>query len=351
MSARETQNPDAEFDLPQAISENWPPRHWQEVTVLLAVSGGADSAALLRAMAELNPESGAGRMIVAHFNHHTRGTASDEDERFVTQLAESLELKIEVGHAQTDSSPATDEQSWRAERYRYLARLAEDVGARYIATAHTADDQAETILHRIIRGTGMAGLAGIPRIRTLEHASLIRPMLGVRRQEVLTYLQALGQSYRTDESNEDRQFMRNRIRHELLPLLVRDFNPQMVDSLLRLGNVATDAYETFKEACLDQLWNESVELTPQGGACIDCDCLAVQTTFLIHETLIRTYRELSWPLQPMGQAQWVRLGEMVRAPADEVSPIMLPGAIRASREGRQLILQQTDTDDTTKRNA
>lgn len=342
---------DEKFDLPWAISEVWPPQHWQKVTVLVAVSGGADSVALLRAMAELKADQRSGRLVVAHFNHLTRGAASDGDEQFVTQLSESLGLDFNVGHAQPESTPATDEQSWRAERYRYLERLGGDVGARYIATAHTADDQAETILHRIIRGTGVAGLAGIPLARTLGHASLIRPMLGVRRQEVLAYLQNLGQTYRTDASNANRRFMRNRIRHELLPLLVNDFNPQAVDALLRLGRVASDAHDALNKACLDELYRESVKLTAEGGVSIDCECLAARTPFLIHETLIRAYREQGWPLQPMGQTQWELLGQMLRSTAADTSPIMLPGAIRATRLGSQLVLQPTDIDPTSNRSS
>lgn len=342
---------DEKFDLTWAISEVWPPQHWRKVTVVLAVSGGADSVALLRGMAKLKTDQGSGRLVVAHFNHRTRGAASVEDEQFVAQLAETLGLEFDVGCAQPDSTPAADEQSWRAERYRYLERLAEDVGARYIATAHTADDQAETILHRIIRGTGVAGLAGIPLARTLGHASLIRPMLGVRRLEVLAYLRGLGQTYRTDESNEDRRYTRNRIRHELLPLLIREFNPQTVDALLRLGRVASDAHDALNEACLDELWSHSVKLTADGGVSIDCECLSARTPFLIHETLIRTYREQGWPLQPMGQTQWELLGQMVRTTAADTSPIMLPGAIRATRHGSQLVLQPTDISPTSKRSS
>lgn len=341
MTTREFDQNEAKFDLEKVLDETWPPGDWRNITVLLAVSGGADSVAMLRAMGALKCE-GSGRLVVAHYNHNTRGAASAADEQFVVELSHKLGLTCEVGRAEAAASSPRDEQTWRNERYRFLEATAQRVGARFVVTAHTADDQAETILHRIIRGTGISGLAGIPRVRALGHASLIRPLLAVHREQLLDYLKELGQDFRNDASNEDRQFMRNRIRHELLPRLQHDYNPQVVNALLRLGRVAGDAQDTLDTNVLEKLWQESVTLPAGGGVLLVCERLRQETPFLIHETLIRAYREQQWSLQAMGQAQWERLSDMILAEANDAPPVMLPGAIRAAREGAFLSLRQTD---------
>ena len=214
--------------LDQELAAAWPPESWADVSVLVAVSGGADSVALLRGLAGLKV-GGEGKLVVGHFNHRLRGEESDGDEQFVARLAEELGLGLECGRLEAgdiDACPDGIEEAARRQRYRFLTETAERVGARYVACAHTADDQVETVLHRILRGTGIAGLAGIPRCRRLSPAvTLIRPLLEVRRAELVDYLASLGQSYREDSSNLDRRFTRNRIRHDLLPQLAKDFNP------------------------------------------------------------------------------------------------------------------------------
>src|SRR3569623_1408931 len=161
------------------LAEDWAPSDWSDLTVLVAVSGGADSVALLRGMAALR-RSGPGRLIVAHFNHALRAAAA-EDERFVVELCRELGLVCEVGRSRVAERAAECgdgvEAAARHARYEFLQATADRLGARYVATAHTADDQAETILHRILRGTGLAGLSGMSRSRPLGQAvPLLRPM-------------------------------------------------------------------------------------------------------------------------------------------------------------------------------
>lgn len=338
MTAPETSHRDADFDLQRAILKAWSLDSWQDVTVLLAVSGGPDSVALLRAMVALKRQS-SGRLVVAHFNHQTRGAASDEDERFVTDLSRRLGVRCEVGHPAEGSERARDEQSWRADRYRFLEDVASQMGARYVVTAHTADDQAETILHRILRGTGLGGLTGIPRIRLLGHATLMRPMLGVRREQLLAYLSAREQSYRSDASNDELQFTRNRIRHELLPRLVRDYNPQAVEALLRQGILAHEASDVL-QGIVEKLWQQCAATRATGDVEIDCERLRDEPPYLIREVFLRAYRTCQWPMQAMGHAQWKTLEEMVRSTESDPPSITLPGAIHVSREGQRLTLRQ-----------
>jgi len=299
------------------LARAWPPETWQDLTVLVAVSGGADSTALLHAMSALKT-AGAGRLAVAHFNHHLRARESDADEAFVVKLASQLGLPCEVGHARGDQIAAARpgaglEAAARTARYGFFRQAAARHGARYLVTAHTADDQAETILHRIVRGTGIAGLSGMARVRTLGPATtLIRPLLGFRRAELLAYLDDLGQPYRIDRSNDDVRFTRNRIRHELLPLLAAQHGPGVIDALLRLGTLAGEV-QTVVDGAVGDLADRCVSEGPSGGLHIDTGPLAGQPRYLVRELLIAAWRGQGWPMQAMGFAQWDLLAEMIAA--------------------------------------
>ena len=204
--------------------------------VIVAVSGGADSVCLLHVLKELAPASLAG---VAHFNHHWRPEASDEDERFVANLASSLALPF--FRAEATPSSGNREQEARRARQKFFANLSEPrpPGAvssepSTIALGHTRDDQAETVLFRFLRGSGLAGLAGIPPVSN----GIIRPLIDVTRNEIEQYLRSRNTPWREDSTNQDRTFARNRIRHDLLPQLTRDWNPNLTETLARLADLA-----------------------------------------------------------------------------------------------------------------
>jgi tRNA(Ile)-lysidine synthase len=327
--------------IPAALAAAWSPAEWADVTVLLAVSAGADSVALLRAMGEIRP-AGAGRLVVAHFNHRLRGAASDADAAFVHDLAAGLGLSCEIGHADdatggvTGKSTLAEEHS-RTQRYDFLTAAARRHGARYVATAHTADDQAETVLHRIIRGTGLAGLAGIPRARELSPGiALVRPLLGLRRHDLIDYLHALGQPFREDASNADTRYTRNRIRHELLPHLADQYNPGIIDALLRLSTLAGEAQATIDPLARD-LTDRCIARRAADHLTIDCRVLRVHSRYLAREALLNVWREQGWPLAAMGYDQWELLAAMVADPPS-LSHHDFPGAIRAQRRGHDLDL-------------
>jgi len=227
------------------LAAAWPPSDWTDVTVVVAVSGGCDSVALLRAVHAIRT-GGLGRICAAHLNHQLRPDA-DEDEQFVVELCRHLSVTCEVGHVDVGRLAAESgngiEAAARLARYQFLEQTAGRLGSRFVATAHTADDQAETILHRIVRGTGIRGLSGMARARPLGHATLIRPLLQVRRAELQTYLDSLGQPYRPDQSNADLRFTRNRIRHDTMPQLCQQYNAEVANALLRLGTLAGEVQE------------------------------------------------------------------------------------------------------------
>ncbi len=207
--------------------------------ILVAVSGGADSVALLHLLHASTPSRR--RLTVAHLNHGIRGVAARRDAEFVRALASRLRLPCVVGKARVPSLAKSRgislEMAAREARYAFLARTARKVGADCIVTAHTADDQAETILLKLVRGTGRAGLSGISATTQIEGIPVIRPMLSMTKGEVVAYLEAGKRVWSEDASNLDTVFLRNRVRHELLPLLERHYNPRIRKSLLRTADV------------------------------------------------------------------------------------------------------------------
>lgn len=324
--------------LLQRLATAWPIDLWRDVPVLVAVSGGSDSVALLCGLKRLAPSEA--RLIVAHFNHQLRAEAADRDEAFVRTLANSLDLACHIGRGAVRDQAASDgdgiEAAARAQRYAFLEATAGEVGARYVATAHTADDQAETILQRIVRGTGIAGLAGIPRVRPLNPAcSLVRPVLAFRRQELRAWLAEMGQTFCEDDSNFDRSFTRNRLRLDLLPQLAREYNPQVIDALAHLGTLAGEAQAEIDTLVEQRLPNVLLVATPE-RVVLHGPCLASDSEYLVRETFIRVWQQQRWPLQGMTFVHWQQLADMCRG--ERIKKITLPGGIVAQREGERIHL-------------
>jgi len=232
----------------------------------IAVSGGADSVGLLRLLLDLRHELGI-VLSVVHFNHKLRGAESDEDERFVAQFAHTHQIEFHTSSGdvaiEAEANHLSIETAAREMRYEFFRQLQEgpkgatqeshervatSVPARRldkIATGHTLDDQAETVLMRVLRGTGTHGLGGIYPVVALEEdndtatsALIIRPLLTIRHRELEAYLREIGQSWREDSSNANLHHTRNRVRHVLLPLLEREFNPALTTNLAELAEIA-----------------------------------------------------------------------------------------------------------------
>jgi len=203
----------------------------RDTVILLALSGGADSVALLHALAALRERCGY-RLAAAHFNHHLRGDESDRDQAFVCDLCARVQVELVVGHAE-DLGGCNLEERARESRYRFLHIAADRLGARHIALAHHADDQAETVLMRLLRGTGVAGLGAMAEASGM----LVRPMLSLKRGEIIDYLNAIGARFVTDSTNCAPAILRNRLRAELIPMLERDYAPRVAR---RLGELADE---------------------------------------------------------------------------------------------------------------
>jgi tRNA(Ile)-lysidine synthase len=216
----------------------------------LGVSGGADSVAMLRIFAELRAPLGIA-MVILHFHHQLRGAAADEDERFVTALAK--EFRFEFASGRGDVAAEARLHGWNLEdaarrlRYQFFESMVQARGLNRVAVAHTANDQAETVLSHLLRGTGLTGLAGIYPVA----GTIIRPLLELQREELREFLRGLDQPWREDATNDDALRTRARIRHKLIPLLERDFEASAVTRLARLAGHARED-ETFWRAIEDE---------------------------------------------------------------------------------------------------
>lgn len=334
--------------LEQKLAECWSPERWRSCGVLLAVSGGADSVALFRLMAAL---CGVDRapLRVFHLNHLLRGAESDRDERFVVELCFRFGIPCHTEHldmnAEAQRSGESIETASRCKRYALLQQTAEQHGVGYVATAHTADDQVETILHRILRGTGLSGLSAMPRVRSLGAAvTLVRPLLDFHRSELVDYLDSLSQPYCQDVSNDDVRYTRNRIRHELLPLLRQDYNPGIDDALLRLGSLSSEL-NRFLDPEVQRLRDATVQDSAKPAVNIDCRPLVAVDGYLVRELLISIWISQGWPRQAMGFAQWESLRSMIQdISAGEVPARTLPGGISARRDASTLVLAPPKAD-------
>jgi tRNA(Ile)-lysidine synthase len=332
------------------LAEAWPTSSWRDVHVVAAVSGGPDSVAMLRALWALKRRAGGqGTLYVAHLNHLSRGEASDADQAWLEQLCHTLGIPLEVDRADVAALAAKQGDGWesaaRLARYDFLRHTAQRLGARWVAVAHTADDQVETVLHRLVRGTGLAGLAGMHRVRSLSPTvTLVRPLLGLGREELRAYLADIGQGFCHDSTNADVRYTRNRLRHELLPALRADYNTKVDEALTRLAQRADEAQQIISRL-VDGLVEQSVRIQPgrvepaEGGDCadsppavevrIDCGPLESEPMMLVREVCRVAWSAANWPLQSMGYVEWQQLADQVRHAA--ARPLSLPGGMRARR--------------------
>lgn len=222
--------------------------------VAVAVSGGADSVGLLRAMVEAAPKIGL-VVSVTHVHHGIRGAEADADAEFVSELAERLGLEFFLHRVDTPGAARdkreTLEEAARGLRYAWFRELMAAGKVDAVAMAHTLDDQAETVLHRLLRGAWTEGLGGIHPVVACAGGVILRPFLEERRDAIRAWLRQMGQSWREDSSNQDTEHTRNRIRQELLPRL-GEFNPQIAEQLAHVATIARDE-ESWWEAELVRL--------------------------------------------------------------------------------------------------
>jgi tRNA(Ile)-lysidine synthase len=224
-------------------------------TVLVAVSGGPDSVAMLHALHARSAEFGI-TLHIAHLNHGIRGEESNLDEAFVRNLAHSFALPITAGRVDVPALRAEwrvgEEEAARIARSKFLQDTTTELGANKVAVGHTADDRAESVLLNIVRGCGVDGLGSIRPV----NGSIVRPLIEATRADVERYIAENALPYRVDESNADTTYTRNRVRHELIPLLESEYNPEVRSALVRLAEIAvaqSDLIEGLAESALHEV--------------------------------------------------------------------------------------------------
>ena len=282
--------------------------------VLCAVSGGADSVCLLHLLHEREGIS----VVCAHFNHRLRGEESDSDQRFVEQLCAQLGVQCIVGSgdvaAYAEEKSLGTEDAARQLRYKFLFETAEAVGADRIATAHNAEDNAETLLLNLARGAGLKGLCGIPPVR----GKIIRPLLHTSRQEIMDYLSERGIPHVEDSSNALDDYSRNRLRHHVLPVLTQQ-NSEAVMNIARTTELLRE-----DEEYLDSLAEDFISKELREDNSLPVEGLLA----LAKPVQMRVFRRLTSPALSSGHAQAIRmlcLSKSVHASAD------IPG-MRVCRE-------------------
>ncbi|MCE9631337.1 MAG: tRNA lysidine(34) synthetase TilS [Planctomycetia bacterium] len=301
--------------------------------VVAAVSGGADSVALLMALRQIVPSAVERRLIVVHAEHDLRLTAAD-DRAFVERLADRLGLAMiwrRLGVHDADDHGEGIEARARRLRYGFLAEVAADVGARHVLVAHTADDQAETILHRMLRGTGLAGLGGMAAARALSPGvSLLRPMLGLSRADARAFLSTIGQEWREDPSNADPRHARNFLRHEVFPRCEAGPFPAATASLVRLGHQAAVVTAAIRSAAEHLLESCSCRHA-DGSIVLRINDLARLDAHLVAEVFVALWRREGWPQRDMTAKHYTALAEMVTAEKPTPTAFDAPGRVAVRR--------------------
>ena len=332
----------------QAILESWPADRWSGQSVVVALSGGPDSVAMLRALDEIvkaQVVSAQTRLIVAHLNHRLRGAQSDQDEAFVQDLAQSLGLEA-VLEAAPEPLHQGGESRWRKARSEFLRRTAQRLDARWIATAATADDQVETMLHHLLRGTGPAGLAGIRTERILDdRLGLAHPMLGVWKSDVLEYLSSLGQTYRIDESNLSDRFTRNRIRKECLPYLERFVgSDRLKERLWTAGELIRQEHEVIEGMAKEWLESAAIDWGQDSLKLVASKGLDALAWPVLQCALVRIWHRMGWPLGDVGQPHWNRVRKWLEKALKTPHPqrMQMPGRIELRFRRGQLQIRRFD---------
>lgn len=298
--------------------------------VLLAVSGGADSLSLLHASEMLRSRLDL-EISVGHFDHRLRDDSAD-DARFVEAQATSLGLPFYLGVADATETPkgSSPEEAARDRRRAFLAKVARKEGLDRIATGHTLDDQAETVLMHVLLGAGRRGISGIPPVRW----KLIRPLIDRRRAETEAFCAALGLTPRMDPTNEDMTVLRNSIRHEALPMLSSRYNARLIEALARMADISRD-----EDYLLDSL--AALAANPQKRE----DGGAVALTTLRSMPIATQRRMIRLLARVAGPGISAAHIERVRALADAAidgKRLDLPGSIQARIEGGDLVIGEVE---------
>ena len=273
-----------EFKAPHLLSKLKP-----DTPILIGLSGGADSSALLLMLKAYSEQSGA-KIYAAHLNHGIRGEEADRDEQFCRELASTLDveffsIKLDIP-AIAKKSGESIESAARRERYDFFNRIMLEKSIPILATAHNADDNLETVIFNLTRGTGLSGLCGIPESRTTENGIVIRPILSMEKKDIIVFCNKNNINYVTDSTNADNDYTRNKIRNQIIPLL-KEINSGVIKN-------ATRATESIKEdsTCLQGLTSSFINEHVSNYS-IGLDVLCTSPSSIVNRALIILYSNIS----------------------------------------------------------
>lgn len=327
-----------EYELSRKVDEYAAFHHlWKKgERIMVAVSGGADSVALLHLLRGLSPILRLELMVV-HLDHGLRGGVSRDDARWVEALSERLNIPCISGRRdlaeEMEEDGRSPEEAARIARYAFFAEVSERTGITTIALGHHADDQAETVLMKLLRGCSPAGLGGMRVFRREGDLRIVRPLLAVRRWELRKFLASAEESFREDISNQDHRFLRNRIRHELIPLLEGEYNPRVKEVLIHLSEMERDRDDYLRDRLRDTF--SRVISESRDGIKIDCKLFRNLTDFEQGEVL----RNLLWRAGVEGphRSYFRDLKRSITGPSGR--RLTLPGGVTALREYDILIVK------------
>lgn len=335
------------FDLEAQFAQSLAERQLLErdEPVVVAVSGGPDSVALLHLLHGLREQGEWSlRLHVAHLNHRLRGSDADGDAAFVEALARRLgcpcTLETVDVRALAEQRPDSVEQIGRQCRFEFFERVCLTSGSRTVALAHHADDNAETILHRIIRGTGLRGLSGIRAVRSIRPGSdirIIRPLLPFRRAHIEQYLRERGLDARLDATNHSSEYTRNRIRNIVLPLLREKFNPQVDEALLRLAEQARGA-DAYLSETSERLFESLLVAHDSAQLTLHADLLARKPRVIRTQVIRHALLRLGMGEQDLSYGHLEAIAALA-AGREGNKTLDLPGGYRASRRYARLVFE------------
>ncbi|MDD5327899.1 MAG: tRNA lysidine(34) synthetase TilS [Phycisphaerae bacterium] len=307
--------------------------------VLLAVSGGADSTALLHTLCALKAENIlGGDILCAHFNHQLRGSESDGDEAFVIAQADKLKLAVTTRRLDVrgfaGENKLSIETAARKLRMESLLDIAKANNCKQIATAHHKDDNAETVIQRLVRGTGFRGLAGIWPMRTFDDIHFIRPLLCVTRDEIIDYLNKRGLEWRIDRTNDDCCFRRNFIRHRLLPALQRQCDCSIAEQLSELSLSAQKFYSLVCSST-EEIWPELADCSTD-NITLDLEKFLAQPPAVKVEIIRRSLTNLGSGEKDLTYEHYENVLQLAQQKTSG-RKLELPGGLMARREYGNLI--------------
>lgn len=310
--------------------------------IVIGVSGGPDSVALTYALRSINQIEALGcEFYIAHLNHKLRGAESDEDSEYVKQIAHQLDMPVLIKETDikrvSKESRLSIEEAARIERYSFLKSCANSVGASHVAVAHTADDNIETMLHRIIRGTGIIGLRGIAPKRPISQGSaisLIRPFLRLWKRDILQYLKEKDVTHRTDSSNLQKKHLRNKIRIELIPLLEEAYNNQIKRSLANLCEIF-DENNKLIGSLSQSLLNEAV-LERNRNKCVLNSKILLRSPEIVQQKAVHDIlSNMDVPLKHIGYRKYKEIIKFIKNGKDN-EPLHISAGLNICKRDNKL---------------